>query len=730
MKTLHRLYVLLLVSAFAFGFGVPSQAAESQHFVRPAELERDIAFWRRVYTEVTTEGGLLHDPEDLSIVYEVLNFPSDIAPKQRSKRIDEAKKKYARILDRLASGATDLSEEELRVQALWPKGTRRARFEQASEEVRFQLGQADRFREGLVRSGAWRNHIADTFERMGLPRELAALPHVESSFNTYAYSKVGAAGMWQFMRSTGRRFLRIDAVVDERLDPYRASEAAARFLEQNYIVLGSWPLALTAYNHGPGGMKRAQEQLGTSDIVTIVRKYQSRSFGFASRNFYVAFLAALEIDTNPEKFFPGIRLNAVDTSRVLVMPQPVPAGRIATALDIDRDELRRLNPSLLNSVWKGARHIPRGYEFRVPSHIDLTAALAKIGTAVKSGEGGEAVVAESQHRVESGETLSTIASQYGVSPTALAEANDLRRPYRLRVGQVLALPERAGRVPSGPVVAQVPKETFPAPAAAAKPPTPPTGVVGSERYVVRRGDTLGKIAKKHGLTEAALMEMNNISNRQFIYEGQVLALAPSARAKPPVEAEVPVATVAVVSDEPQAEAEAVEPVSEREAEEIGPALVPGTQAANDADPSDYSVKDNTVIVQAAETLGHFAEWLDVRAATLRQLNRISYATPVVIGRKLKLDFSKVSVDQFEARRAEYHRALQEAFFTQFRIKGTTDHVIKRGESVWVLAQQRYNIPIWLLRQYNPDVDLGSLQPGARLVIPVVEATGTVAEPAA
>ncbi len=117
--------------------------------------------------------------------------------------------------------------------------------------------------------------------------------------------------MWQFMRSTGRRFLRIDAVVDERLDPYRSTEAAARFLEQNYIILGSWPLALTAYNHGPGGMKRAQEQLGTSDIATIVRKYNSRSFGFASRNFYLAFLAALEIDQNPEKFFPGIRRNAV-----------------------------------------------------------------------------------------------------------------------------------------------------------------------------------------------------------------------------------------------------------------------------------------------------------------------------------------------------------------------------------------------------------------------------------
>lgn len=720
MKTLPRLLVLLLLSSVAIVTAVPVVAAESSHFVRPAELEPDIAFWRRVYTEVTTEGGLLHDPEDLSIVYEAVTFPSDIAPKQRSKRIDDAKKKYSRILDRLASGAEDLSEEELRVQALWPKGTRRSRFEQASEEVRFQLGQADRFREGLVRSGAWRDHIADTFERMGLPRELAALPHVESSFNTYAYSKVGAAGMWQFMRSTGRRFLRIDAVVDERLDPYRSTEAAARFLEQNYIVLGSWPLALTAYNHGPGGMRRAKEQLGTSDIATIVRKYNSRSFGFASRNFYVAFLAALEIDSNPEKFFAGLRRNPVDTSRVLVMPGSIPASRIASALDIEREELRRLNPSLLNSVWKGARHVPRGYEFRVPSHIDLTAAVAKLNSSSESGE--VQVAAESQHRVGSGETLSLIASRYGVSLSQLAEVNGLDRPYRLRVGQVLTVPERGGH-PA--VVAQTPKEPPPVPTAAAKP-TPPTGVVGSERYVVRRGDTLSKIAKKHGLSEESLMELNNIRNRQFIYEGQVLALAASARAKPPVEAEVPVATVAAAT-EPPSEAEAVEPESEREAEEIGPALVPGTQAAASADPSDYTVKDNVILVQAAETLGHYAEWLDVRASQLRQLNRISFATPVVIGRKLKLDFSKVTPDQFEARRAEYHRALQEAFFTQFRINGTSDHVIKRGESVWVLAQQRYNIPIWLLRQYNPDLDLGSLQPGARLVIPLVQATAA-AEP--
>ncbi len=712
----------LLVVLFAAAALPPLATADQNPFVRPTELEPDIAFWRKVYTEVSTEGGLLHDQDDLGVVYEAMKLPSDLSQRQRQKRIEDAKKKYAHILDRLAAGATDLSEEEQRVLDLWPKGTRRSRFDDAAEGVRFQLGQSDRFREGIVRSGAWRDHIAATFTKMGLPRELAALPHVESSFNTYAYSKVGAAGMWQFMRGTGRRFLRIDAAVDERLDPYRATEAAASFLEQNYIVLGNWPLALTAYNHGPGGMKRAQEQLGTSDIVTIVRKYNSRSFGFASRNFYVAFLAALEIDSDPDKFFGPIRRNATDTSVVLEVPAFVPASRLAGVLELDREDLRRLNPSLLPSVWRGARHVPRGFALRVPNTIDLSAVLSQLS----GGERYDAQVAETQHRVRNGESLSAIATRYGTSIAAIAELNNLDRPYRIRAGQTLALPGTRGQAPAAVVASN--ERTVAAPP---KPPTPPTGVVGTEnRYVVKRGDTLGKIASRHGLTEQSLMDLNNIRNRNFLYEGQVLALASSARAAPPVEAEVPVDVVAAAKvPEPAEDTEAAEPVSEREAEEIGPALVAGTQAADSADPADYSVTDgDVVLVQAAETLGHYAEWLDVRASDLRQLNKMSFATPVVVGRKVKLSFAKVTHDQFEARRMEYHRQLQEAFFTQFRIKDTTTHVVKSGESIWVLAQQRYNIPIWLLRQYNPDLDLGDIRPGTKLVIPIVQATAP-AEPA-
>ena len=717
MRWLISFTILSLVSLA----GLPTARADVETaFVRPAELEPDIAFWRRVYTEVKTSGGFIHDASNLAVVYEVIELPSNLSRRQRSKHIDDAKKKYVRILERLAQGAENLSAEEQRVQALWPKNTRRSRFEQASEEVRFQLGQADRFREGIVRSGAWHDHIARTFEDMGLPRELVALPHVESSFNPYAYSKVGAAGMWQFMRSTGRRFLRIDAAVDERLDPYRSTEAAARFLEQNYLVLGSWPLALTAYNHGPGGMRRAKEQLGTSDITTIVRKYNSRTFGFASRNFYVAFLAALEIDAEPEKFFGPIDRDPPDTSRVMKMPGYVPSASVATALGIEPKDLRRLNPSLLPSVWNGARYIPRGFELRVPAHIDLSATLAKLESLRV-----EAQLADTQHRVRRGDTLSGIAAEYGVSVAMLAELNGLRRPYLIRAGQVLALPVKPGAKPAA-TVARTER--------ASKPPkaVPPSGVVsGAESYVVRRGDTLSKIASRNGLSEDKLMELNDIRNRNFIYEGQVLALADAARAAPSVEAQVPVDNVVIIpSSAPTVAAEEAEPTSEREAEEMGPALVPGALAAASADPSDYSVhEDDTILVQAAETLGHYAEWLGLRASQLRRINRMSYATPVVIGRSLKLDFSKASRDEFEAKRQDYHRQLQETFFAQFHIKGSATHVIRSGESIWVLAQQRYNIPIWLLRQYNPDVDLGRVRPGTTLIIPVVESSAP-AEPAA
>ena len=125
-------------------------------------------------------------------------------------------------------------------------------------------------------------------------------------------------------------------------------------------------------------------------------------------------------------------------------------------------------------------------------------------------------------------------------------------------------------------------------------------------------------------------------------------------------------------------------------------------------------------VQADETLGHYAEWLQVKTSALRRLNRMSYETAVLIGRRLKLDFSRVSPETFLNHRLEYHRTLQEEFFGAYQVTGTDTHVLRSGDSLWYLANQKYDVPVWLLRQYNPELDLGSLAPGQRMVIPRVE----------
>src|SRR5580658_5824534 len=204
---------LLLAVVF---MSAAARAETPDPFVRPPDLEKDVRFWIRVYTEVTTDQGLLHDDWNLKLVYEVLRFDPDSSPAQRERRVAEAKTRYSVLLRRFAAGDTsDLTAHERRIlHAFGEKATPRDYLD-AIDRIRFQLGQADRFHEGLIRAAAWETHIARVLKQHGVPEEIAALPHVESSFNPFAYSKVGAAGLWQFMPSTAKRFMRVDDIVDE-----------------------------------------------------------------------------------------------------------------------------------------------------------------------------------------------------------------------------------------------------------------------------------------------------------------------------------------------------------------------------------------------------------------------------------------------------------------------------------------------------------------------------------
>jgi membrane-bound lytic murein transglycosylase D len=170
-----------------------------------------------------------------------------------------------------------------------------------------------------------------------------------------------------------------------------------------------------------------------------------------------------------------------------------------------------------------------------------------------------------------------------------------------------------------------------------------------------------------------------------------------------------------------------QPVSAAEAEELGPALGPAVETPVTADPIDYSVgKDDTIYVVAEETLGHYADWLKVTANRLRQVNRMKFGRPVIIGHKLKLDFSRVSREDFERTRREFHRTLQASYFAAHRILGTEVYIVRRGDSLWTVTQRYARLPMWLLQQYNPDVDFGEMRAGTELVVPKVEEMGDAA----
>jgi membrane-bound lytic murein transglycosylase D len=134
---------------------------------------------------------------------------------------------------------------------------------------------------------------------------------VESSFNPKAYSKAGAAGIWQFTRSTGKKFMKVGRGVDERRDPIRSSKAAAQLLEQNYRILRSWPLAITAYNHGISGLSKARKTKGSEEA--IFSDYSTRRFQFASRNFYSEFLATRHVANNYAHYF-GLTEESLSTT--------------------------------------------------------------------------------------------------------------------------------------------------------------------------------------------------------------------------------------------------------------------------------------------------------------------------------------------------------------------------------------------------------------------------------
>ena len=728
----RRLAFSVLLLQFSLFLPLKSLAQDPTLFPRPAELEPAIGFWVRVYTEVDTQSGFLHDSQHLDVIY------TDLRLNRRA--IEARRSQIQEDLRVLATGERDqLTDSQREILALWPIDVSSQTLRAAASNVRWQLGQSDRFLGGLQRSGAYRQHINNVIREKGLPAELGVLPHVESSFNPGAFSSASAAGMWQFTRATGQRFMRIDHIVDERMDPYTATSAAMSLLEYNYSVLGTWPLALTAYNHGAGGIARAVRETETTDIEKIVANYKGRSFGFASRNFYAQFLAVNEVERNAEEHFGAVRFNPAPNFREVETDAFIDAEVFASSVGISLEQLRADNRALRPVVWEGNKRIPAGFNIKVreevaPSGDILAMVLADFKFPVQTPD--------IAYVVERGDSLSVIARRFNTSVTRLASLNQLQSRNRIQIGQRLLLPQDSSQQTS---VAAV--------------------VTEDGSYTVRRGDTVSLIAARYGVTEQALLGVNGIQDPHRIYPGQQLTMpgqgdagiqlagidattAPTSIIETQLAEEV-VALTEPVMESAASSQEEVEPLSlvrlppaavlpdnqeldapvtddQSTAEALDPVI--DVSESNEqlvenlsSDPSDYTVAgNNTVEVQASETLGHFADWLSIRAWDVRRLNNMAFRDPVIVGKRLTLDFSRVNIAEFELKRREFHSTLQQEFFSNYRIQGVEQYEIKRNDNIGAIARNRYSTPIWLVLQYNPELDFNRIQIGQKIAFPLVE----------
>jgi len=418
-------------------------------FPEPNALRPNINFWVDIYSKYNSSQAVIHDMHKMGIRYEVIDLSVALKPsashRQKKRFIRKRKRYYKNILRSLSrKNGNCTTSEECRVVRLFGgiPDNARAVFRKASRSLRGQIGLSDHFKKGLETSGLYMPEMKRIFRANGLPERLLALPHVESSFNVNAYSHVGAAGIWQFTRSTGRLFLTINYSIDERRDPLLATRAAARLLKRNYKTLRSWPLAVTAYNHGRRGMQRAKKRHG-NDIVAIVNKYKSRSFGFASRNFYAEFLAASKVASNPEKYFGHINYEKPIQFDKVKIKHYIPFSVITKHFGYSRDEILSLNRSLRHSVVNGKRRVPKGYILNIPHGTaerfkNLYASLPKKKLFKKQ-------LLPDFYTVRRGDSLSVIARRFRTTARNLQAYNDLRSRHRIYEGQKLRIPPSNGR---------------------------------------------------------------------------------------------------------------------------------------------------------------------------------------------------------------------------------------------------------------------------------------------
>jgi membrane-bound lytic murein transglycosylase D len=437
-------------------------------FPMPAGYKSNVDFWMRVYGEWEDDKMVIHDSKYMNIIFEVQDMPDEnsllfsAARAGVSKRVDY----YRSILRELQANPANaqLSDDHKKIFDLYKNINDPDKFSKAAENIRVQQGIKDRFEQGLSRMHLYLDEIKKALREEGVPEEIAYLPLVESSFNNQSLSKTRAAGIWQFMPATARTYaMKVNSDIDERLDPYVATRAAARYLSRSYQMFGNWPVAIMSYNHGQQGIRNAINSLGTSDFLTIVTRYEGKYFGFASRNFYAEFLAACKVMDQADKYFKNIDYAKAQAHDSITLSRPLYVSALIDHSSLTREELRTLNPALQSSVIFSKRPIPTGYQLRLPSgrYKDLNSFIAQVRGAEPKQVAQKATVVEAKttpttnkvamkttvpgskcsqsYVVRKGDTLFSISKRFSSSIVEIQNANGLNHS-RITPGQKLRIP--------------------------------------------------------------------------------------------------------------------------------------------------------------------------------------------------------------------------------------------------------------------------------------------------
>ena len=347
---------------------------------------------------------------------------------------------------------------------------------------------------GLRRKGKYEAMIAEVLKEEGVPQDLIYLAQAESAFQPLALSRAGARGIWQFVQWRGNEYgLKRSWWVDERMDPEKATRAAAQHLRDLYELYGDWYLAMAAYNCGPGNVQKGIERTGYADFWEL---YKRNVLPKQTMNYVPIILALTLIAKDAAHYGIAVEPEEPLETDTLKLGRAIDLRLVAETIDVDVETLRTLNPSLLRMTTPDdpqfVLHLPSGTSEK------FSAEIADIPP--------DKWVSWRRHRVAAGETLTSIAKKYRVTAASIADANNLERGAELETGEKLIIP-----------ATRPPEETKPR----------------LVRYRVKRGDTLGGIADQFSVSSEQVRKWNGLKSNK-VSRGMVLRIytvggAPEAR---------------------------------------------------------------------------------------------------------------------------------------------------------------------------------------------------------